>query len=480
MKDLELIGLCVALAAGEAGGLLLSDYAALWPVVAVLAVLTAFFGFGWAWRGWRYAFAAVAGLALALCSGASVRATRQAVLERHGNRPVETVLTVGEGVAVHRGKTGREWVAFPSEVDGRPVRVMMAVRGNMDLPVTGERWRCAGRLEWRHGREWWRRGTFWVANRGGTEVIAERVGETDGFRAALSRVRADCSRRVGIGLDHNPRAVRLNRAILLGERREVDAEAHDLFVAAGTMHVFAISGLHVMVVAQVLTYLLLFTFLPVRYRGFLLIPCLWGYVVLTGCGASAVRAATMASFYFSAALFWRRPDGLVAWALTFLLVHALSPELVFDVGASLSFAVMLAIILWSRYSRDFQHRWIAAFGMTLMAWAAGVPIAAHVFGRVTPGGILANLALLPAAAVSVGSGVLGVLASFLSDSLAAHINNLSALFTDAMYGLSHIVAHLPGANFDVRPWTWWEGFSWYAVIVLSLYLVHSIRRRHLC
>lgn len=478
MKDLGLIGLCGALAAGEASGFLLSDWFALWPLVAGAALLFGCFGYGLAWRGWRYAFTALLGLALALAASARRADVVRGALENRGNLPLVAELEVREGVQTHAGRGDRAWVSFPSEMNGLPVKVMMPVPESGELPLAGERWRCAGRFA--HGEQPnpWRRRTFWVSGKGTLAVRVATVA-ADSWPARFARVRKDFSRRVAIGLDHNPRAADLNRAILLGERRRVDRESRDLFVSAGTMHVFAISGLHVMVVAQVFLYLLLVLFIPVRFMGVALIPCLWGYVLLTGAAPSAVRAATMASIYFAAPLFWRKSDGLVAWAFTYLIVHVISPELVFDVGAVLSFTVVFSLLLWVRYSRDFSRRWVANLGLAAVAWAAGVPIAAHVFGRVTPGGLLANLALIPAASVSVASGVLGILASFVSETLAAHINNLSALFTDLMVGISHAVAHLPGANFEVRPWNLWTCFAWYAVIVLSLYLIRSVSRRRL-
>lgn len=309
----------------------------------------------------------------------------------------------------------------------------------------------------------------WLRGRKGKAVACARA-------SPLAR---DLSRRVGLGLGHDRAAADLNRAILLGERRNLPWETRRAFVDSGTIHVFAISGLHVMTVANVLVSVLVLLTVPVRWAGLAAIPILWGYVSVIGSPPSAVRAATMVTFQCLAPVFWRRPNAVMAWSLTFLIVHVLSPRMIADVGCALSFAVMLAIVLAGRFVRWPEQSWRMRLWITFAAWAAGVPIAAHVFGRVTPGGMLANIPLLFAAKFSVTMGTLGVLTSFLSETVAAHLNNLSALFTRTMVGLSNAVAALPFANFNTGEWSLAKCAAWYAVLVLVLYLVRSVRSRHL-
>lgn len=284
------------------------------------------------------------------------------------------------------------------------------------------------------------------------------------------------SARVGIGLSPRREAVALNRAILLGERRRLPRATRRAFVESGTIHVFAISGLHVMVVAKTLAVLLALCLVPLRWAGALALPLVWGYVALVGCPASAVRAALMASFYFAAPVFWRRSDALRAWAETFIALHLADPTQIADVGSLLSFTVVLALLVGGRLSARFANGTCRFLFMTAMAWAAGTPIAAHVFGRITPGGLVANMFLLPAAVYSVAAGTVGVLASFVSRPLAAYVNNLSSLFTDSMAAVARVVSDLPGMNFEIRPWSLAACVAWYGALVATLvicFLAHA-------
>lgn len=288
--------------------------------------------------------------------------------------------------------------------------------------------------------------------------------------AEVSPIKRDLSRRVGLGLDHARETVILNRAILLGERAAIPYATKKAFVESGTIHVFAISGLHVMIVAKVLMTLVALVFVPYRLQGVIALVPVWGYIILIGAPPSALRAATMASIYFLAPLFLRQSNGLVAWSIAFLALHLLFPAFIVNTGSQLSYLVMLGILVAGRATSS-------SFAVTCAAWAASLPVAAMAFGRITPGGLLANLVLIAAATGSVAAGALGVVLSFLSTTLAVHLNNLSALMTDLMVAISEAVSRLPFSNVETARWSLLMCLEWYLAFALVLYLVFRHRTR---
>lgn len=378
---------CAVLAAGEFAASRMPTLSEAWPVVALVALLIAVFGYAGAVRGWCAVTLALVGAALFFVAAL-------------------------DGERIYRE---RPWMR-----EARPRRAV----ASSALPM-------------------------------------------------MDSTRRDFSRRVALGIETDREIVRLNRAILLGERADLPVPLRRTFVESGTIHVFAISGLHVMAVARVLMVILRVLWMPRRFVGTAAIPILWGYVALIGFPPSAIRAAVMASLSCLAPLVRRRPNGVVAWSLTFLGVYLVRPMMIVDVGCGLSFAVMLAILVVCDRLRDCSEGLKKTLSVTVVAWAAGVPIAAHVFGRVTPGGILANLALIPAAGVTVYAGACGILASFVSEPLAAHLNALAALFTKAMVVLSDGVSRLPGANVEVENWSVLVCAEWYAALGL-LWMLHRL------
>lgn len=473
-KELKWVLLCLAVAAGEGAGFALGQFASAWPLPLALSVLAAVFGYGFSWRPWPYLALALLGFALALRATDRRRQALDEILEIHAGRPVTAIFLVGDDMRETVGKGGTR-VTFDGAVKEVPVRVHLALGDGEPRPRPGEVWSCTGWVGRSADGPFGRRRPFWVSGRGtGCRRLAASPG---GWTAAFIRLKADVSRRVGLGLGHAPETADLNRAMLLGERHRMGREARDAFVAAGTVHVFAISGLHVLFIAHLLELLLRFTGLPRPMLVPALLPLVWGYVVLVGCGPSAVRAATMASFYYSAGLFWRRPNGFTAWSLAFLVTYLWSPERMLDIGCAFSFVVMFALVLWSSWCQSLVPRWFRYFCFSAITWAAGVPLAAHAFGRITPGGLLANLVVMPLAEVSVSAAALGVLCSAVSDGIAAHFNNFSALSTSLMAGLSRLIGSWSWSNQTVEPWSVSDCIACYAGGILLLLFLRSLLRR---
>lgn len=470
------LALCGALAAGEACGFALSKFASMWPAIAALGVplALALYASGAKWA--KFAVTFLAGFVLALAAAHSRNEAIEEATWRSSGKPFARVFKV-EGDAKSRGeRNGVRWTSFPASADSLKVLVIYPRAADGPCPKRGEAWECAGWLERTKEDDVSRRRRLWVK---GTGTFARQIESPRGaFAAQLAGLRSELSRRMGIGLDGSEPAVALNRAILLGERSRLSKEDRGAFAAAGTIHVFAISGLHVMLVSQTLFVLLSLCGCPLRPAGLLLVPVLWLYVAMTGSSPSAVRAASMATLCHLAPLFWRRQDGIAAWSLTFLFVYAKDPMKMHDVGCAMSFAVMLGIILWGRFTADFvKGRVLSSIVMSAATWAVGTPIAAHVFGRVTPGGIVANLALVPAAGISVKAALAGLVASAFSERLAAYANNFAALVANVMSGLSHFVARLPGANFEVAPWSISACVAWYGALALLLVALRACRAR---
>lgn len=453
----------LALAVGEAIGFSLSGAASFWPVAAVGAALVAAFGYGFQIRGWPVACLVFVGLALSMAS----EHRRLSALERVAleNERWESELTV-ERVLPVRG----EWVSFLASEKGVDLKVIFKLSESGGVPERGEVWRCAGWIDRREPTDRSRR-NVWVR---GKNCFAERVSLApfyclNGFRARLSDI-------AGRGLDEGVAA--LNRAMLLGERMTLSRETKKRFITAGTLHVFAISGLHVGVIGASMVVLMMLIFVPYRLSCLLLLPLLWAYVLMIGSPPSAVRAALMGSFYFASVLVWRRPYGLVAWAQSFVLVHLISPERLFSPGSLLSFAVMLGLLLFDYWSHAVElPRWVEPFGFVVAAWLAGLPIGVEIFGRVTFGGLLANLVAVPLAGIAVACGFLGLVSGLVIPVLGVHLNNAAGLAIRAMDGVSAAVSRLPFASFEVEPWGFWTAVGIYAVILGVGFLVWSIRRR---
>jgi ComEC/Rec2-related protein len=468
---------CAALALGEATSFTFPFLYPAGPVVLAAGALGTLFAFGCAWRFWPLIGVFSVGAFL----GWNVFAERnRAIVEMvdfNGGRPTEAVFAIPASVKCHDAENGKRKVVFPGKVRGVDVMVNLFLKSGDAVPRPGETWACEGWMgRDSYGGTWGRR-SFWVRGKGSSaRRIDEECGVT-GIDAFVARSRADFSRRIGIGVDNDDETEVLNRALFLGVRSEIDSETREVFAASGTAHLFAVSGLHVLVVAKFFSVLLSFTGFPSRFKALVLIPLIWFYVLVVGAGPSAVRAGMMASFCWSAALFWRKSDSLAAWAQTFAVVHIAFPEMLLNTGSQLSFAVMLGLVLWNNVAKGLKGRFIEMFAPTAVAWVFGVPIVAATFAVITPGGLLSNLLAVPIAVFSVVFTASGVVSSYVSDFLAGVFNSAAHLSTSIVLGLARVTSAVEWSNFEIERWTFSECALWYCVVAFAFWLINDWLRR---
>ena len=219
-------------------------------------------------------------------------------------------------------------------------------------------------------------------------------------------------------------------ALLLGNRDLMTDDVRNSFARSGTMHLLAISGLHVGILAGCL--LAVCRVLAVPRRGTLLtvVSGIAAYTLITDARPSVVRATIL----ITVALFsrsWHRTTSFVnTLAVAVLLILLWNPSDLFDTGAQLSF-LAVAAIGWIRSASDprplpdplvtdIRER-ILSSGLRLTLRSYGVmaaialftcPLIAHSFNLVSPVGLLINVLLIPVVAIILWSGYALLLAGF--------------------------------------------------------------------
>lgn len=209
--------------------------------------------------------------------------------------------------------------------------------------------------------------------------------------ALLDRWHAACAGRIRALLP--PDAGGLVRALVLGDRSDLAFPVRAACVRTGTMHVLALSGLHVGVLAGLLAAG------ARRLAWRVQAPCLVAFVALCGPKAPLVRAglgwlvADVARAHGGSV---RGPRRLGVVALLMLVAH---PAWRDDLAFQLSFLAVAGLVAlrlpW----------WCGGLG----AFLATAPLVAECFGRVQPWGLLVTPFVMPPVALVLALGALAVL-----------------------------------------------------------------------
>ena len=289
------------------------------------------------------------------------------------------------------------------------------------------------------------------------------------------RFQAWARRVLALGLPAEDEAVQLQWAMVLGWKTALTSEVSAPFMRSGTMHVFAISGLHVALIAYILVALLRVVRVPRAACGAFAIPGLWCYTAATGWQASAVRSTVMMTIVIAGWSLRRPSDLLNSLAGAACVILLADPQQLFQASFQLSFFVVLSLALvtppirawfdrWTQpdplLPRDLQPGWRRRFdrpiqgiahGVTtsVAAWLGSLPIVAAYFNLVTPVSILANLLIVPLSGLALACGLGSLVCGGWFPSLAILFNHSGWFWMTGMLRLSEWAADLPGAWFHV-------------------------------
>ena len=361
-----LIGICAAVLLGVAAGDLLRLDASRLATAAVAAVIGAVLG--WRKPAWRL-------LALATCA-AALGAARASTAAGDG-------LSAPAFVAAESS----------SATSGRPMdhpldhRLDQPVEHPLDHPLDQP---MEHPIDHRLDQPLDRATDHPVAG----PTARPSVGQS--IAAPLADLRAAIERGVRRYLPEPQASLALG--VLLGGSGQLDAATRVDLQRSGLAHLVAIDGLKQVLVAAALGKLSARLVGP--YLGAL--PVLVGiaaYTLLTGGHPSAVRAGLMVGLATLGSLAGRVADPLTSLLLAVVLMAAVQPRVLLDVGLQLSFSATLGIVLlWPRLRPRLRRlpRWIAEpVGLTLAVSLATLPLMVSAFQVVSLVSPLAHVVALP-------------------------------------------------------------------------------------
>ncbi len=272
---------------------------------------------------------------------------------------------------------------------------------------------------------------------------------------------------------------RLAAAVLLGSREQLDPQQTEAYLETGTIHLLVVSGLNVGLLAAALLFALNRLPLP-PWISLLLVAATAGfYMFLAGAEPPIVRATVLVLGTSLAAALGRVNQAFNTLAAAALVVLALNPCDLFNVGAQLSFLCVAGMAWISQPHRRagsddplqrvieqsrtplgrWSHStWRAAGQLTLVStliWLLVQPLVLARFHIVTPIAPLLNTVLwLPVGTATI-SGFLVLLVSGVPG-LGAMLGLCCDLSLAAMEMVVNTARHVPYSHFWLPgPPDWW-------------------------
>ncbi len=260
-------------------------------------------------------------------------------------------------------------------------------------------------------------------------------------------------------------------AMFLGDKSALQRQQKETFIASGTMHLFAVSGLHVGIIAGALALMLRVLRVPGPAAAGLGLALLLLYVQIIGVPPSALRAFLMVAFYWGAQVVRRKPAPFSALLASAVAVLLIDPRQLFGAGFQLSYLVVAALLLYAAPLTEWANAWLdpyrlipegslsrtqrllrkslhvlnGSLAVSVAAFIFATPLTIEYFHIFAPGAILLNLILIPlATAVIVVALVAAVLGLAGVGLLSGWLNPLAWAAVWEMWVVVSAAVRLPG------------------------------------
>lgn len=319
------------------------------------------------------------------------------------------------------------------------------------------------------------RKNIWITGFIRTPAHIEKLKFTESFPHRVRYFPEKIRARIGTTIDSafSDQRSCLYRAILLGDRTHVPNQTLEMFKSSGTMHILAISGMHLAVIGTLL-YIVIYWFLS-RSEKLLLrfhvpkitacccLPLLVFYAFLAGMNTPVTRAVIMSGVVILAVATERRKSAAPLVAAASLIILIFDPIQLFTVSFQLSFAAISGILflipLLQKTSlnvnkdgnaislpRTILHWLTAALLVSTVATMATAPISLSAFNRISTVGPLANILVEPFLCLwALPFGIISVPFTFFLPSVSDWLLNIGSY---GILGALHIVKFFSSLSYS--------------------------------
>jgi competence protein ComEC len=204
-------------------------------------------------------------------------------------------------------------------------------------------------------------------------------------------------------------------ALILGQRNYIDDDIQDAYAHTGTIHILAVSGLHVGAIYLLLSWVLVFfdrNKILKWFKAAIILIGLWGYAIITGLSPSVLRAATMFSFIIIGQVIGRKTNLYNSLAASALFILCFDAKALFGIGFQLSYLAVagIGLLYYPIYkSINVKYKILNYFwqltAVSLAAQIATFTLGIFYFHQFPNYFLLSNLVIVPLAMMAVYTGI---------------------------------------------------------------------------
>ncbi len=273
-------------------------------------------------------------------------------------------------------------------------------------------------------------------------------------------------------------------AMTLGQKDRLTKELNQAFINSGSVHVLAVSGLHVGIIGGLGFFLINFFNFKNSLLKLIRIPILlcwiWTFVFVTGSAPSSIRAGIMFSLFFIARQYSLATNlyNILAFAGAIMLL--INPMELYNIGFQFSFLALISIVFFYPYilniyipkNRIIRYVW-QLMVVSLSAQILVLPLSIFYFNQIPSYFVISGIITAPFAGIIIIATVVLIIAQLLvSPSILVELLSKSLEhFVQLFYSCIYKIDALPGSVIHSIDISYYSLFLLYlAIVSISIYL----------
>lgn len=250
-------------------------------------------------------------------------------------------------------------------------------------------------------------------------------------------------------------------------------EIKQSFVNSGLLHILAASGMNVAFIYSFFFWLFMALKLDFRFSVVLGMITMLVYTLMTGLGASVIRASIMLLFVLIGKLIDRDAHSISLLSFVALLMLIYNPMFINDVGFQLSFIVTFGILIMTpafvKTENKFLNFLIATISVPIIAQLWVIPIQIFYFNNISLYSVFANIMSVPILMVlSFGGFVSSLLAGipFIADFVCMSFDFILNILLNLLINISDFWGHLPNSTIQTVHPLIYQIFLYYGILLV--------------
>lgn len=269
--------------------------------------------------------------------------------------------------------------------------------------------------------------------------------------------------------------------IILGRSPKFPQDFVEALKRTSTMHLVAVSGYNITIVAANVLRLFELLRIPVLFSWWGAVASIITFTLIVGAPASAVRAAIMGIVLLIGKRIGRESPARLALAFAASLMVLWQPDILrFDLGFQLSFLAAIGIFWLAPIVEEKAFRGRRFFGLsricseTMGAQLMVAPWILYKFGNLSFLGAAANFAILPIIPFAMFWSFIVGIAGMVSSFAAGLVAPIPYVILLAAVKIIRIADALPLSSFRVEAVSFWVIAAAYAIIA-ALIVIHRVK-----